>query len=96
MKANNRQIEVKEQCLISAKEHLVSPHLYDVKISNESLTEGGRLLFTLSITAKPNTGMLFLNDKSWTVVIGRKGSVKSALVGRGKSLTTNKYKLFIA
>jgi hypothetical protein len=93
---NKRQEEVKQQCLRSAKEHLCSPHLYDVEIGEERIGEGGVLYFHLAIIAKPNTGMLFLNNKSWFVAVGRKGGVRSTLLGKGRGMTVNKYKLFIA
>lgn len=93
---NKTQVYYRDFCLKGAKDKLASPELHDVTITNEQVWEfNGNLSFILSIKAKPNTGMLFICDKSWHVVIGRRGSVKSQLFHKESRLTRNKYCIFI-
>lgn len=78
---------------ISNAEQFSSSHQIVEATNLEKLDN--KILFTLSKKAKPNTGMLFLVDKHWTVLIGRNGGVKSSDNAKHTRLSSNKYSTFI-
>jgi hypothetical protein len=93
--ANQVQKDKRDYCLERARNH-ANNDLQDVVIEDEKvLSFNGMLLFTIKIKAKPDTGMMFLCDKTFIVTIGRKGQVKSTKAGECKNLKVNKYCIFI-
>jgi hypothetical protein len=73
--ANKAQLLTKEHIIELAKDACSEGQ--EVVISNETVYESGKLSFVLGIKAKPNTGMLFIVDKSFSITIGIKGGVTS-------------------
>lgn len=93
--ANKEQIHQRDLCLEGAKKHQ-DLTLFDVYIDLERVFDwNGTLQFFINIKAKPNTGMLFLSDKTFLVHIGRRGKVRSMNPTKDKKLKDNKHHLFI-
>lgn len=91
------QVEAKELCIENATKNL--SRLQELEITNESLYEfSGVLVFFMRIKAKPDTGMLFICDKTYHVEIGRLGGVRSYQLDTKSPVDNpwkrNKYKIF--
>ncbi len=92
-KATQRQLAMKERVIESVKQN--TGVYLDVAVSHESVYDfNGKLAFIVKTIAKPDTGMIFLTEKSWLVTIGRKGAVYSMNVMGNKNPKRNKYLLF--
>lgn len=91
------QVEAKQLCIENATRNL--SQLQVLEITHETLYDhSGVLVFFMRMKAKPNTGMLFICDKTYHVEIGRLGGVRSYQLDTKSPVDNpwkrNKYKIF--
>ena len=95
-KPNELQLEIRDQCVVNAKQYLHKDQ--DLKIINVTLWDfNGTYAFTMSVEAKPNTGMLGMLNQLFSVHITKRGAVQSSTTGihTNKGFKRNKHLIFI-
>lgn len=91
---NERQLAIRDLCRNNAQKHVSSD--WEITIEDQHiLPYGGILQFMIKKKAKPNTGMLFMTNKTWIVQVGRLGGVKSGGTQGSGNLKPNKFRIFI-
>lgn len=92
-----RQLYLRDKCLENAQKYC--SEYFEAKISMESVYDfDGTFTFLLNISAKQDTGLLFLTNKCYIVTIGRRGKVMSRKISpikeEEKVPRSNKYLIF--